>query len=95
MTVNNVGNAVAGTSHTLSCSVSGANLEGATMTYVWQLNDVDIAGATSSTYDITSVRVSDAGGVYTCHVTVMASYWDVSGSFRGSGSGSLMVSSKL
>ena len=64
------------------------------MTYVWQLNGVNITGVTSSTYDITHVQLSDAGGVYTCRVTVMASYWDVSGSFEGSGSGTLMVSSK-
>ena len=95
MTVNNTGNAVAGTTHTLSCSVTGSNLQGATVSYVWQRNGVDIPGATSSTYDITSVQVTDAGSVYTCQVTVMASYWDVSGSFGGSGSGTLMVTSEL
>ena len=94
MTVDNVGNAVAGTSHTLSCSVSGGNLEGATMAYVWQQNSMNITGATSSTYDITPVQLSDAGSVYTCRVTVMASYWDVSGSFGASGSGTLVVSSE-
>ena len=92
--VSNTANAVAGTRHTLSCSVTGANLQGATVSYVWQLNGVDIQGAASPTYDITSVQVTDAGNVYTCQVTVMASYWDVSGSFGGSGSGTLMVSSK-
>ena len=92
MTINNTANAVAGTRHTLSCSVTGANLQGATISYVWQRNGVVISGATSSMYDITSVQVTEAGSVYTCQVTVMSS---VIGSFGGSGNGTLMVSSKL
>ena len=97
MVVNDATSAVAGTRHTLSCSVAGANLQGATLSYVWQVNGVDIQGATSSTYVITSVQVTDAGSVYSCQVTVVASYWDVSGSFGpgGSGNETLVVASKF
>ena len=92
VTVNNTANAVAGMSHTLSCSVTGVDLQGATISYVWQLNGVNILQATSSMLDIALVQVADAGSVYTCQVIVTASNGAIFGS---SGSGILMVSSKL
>ena len=95
MTVNNADNAVAGQSHTLSCSVTGSNLETATIMYTWRLGTNVLQGpSTSNMYNIDMVQVSNAGGVYTCEVTVTASYWDVSGSFGDSGSGTLSVTSK-
>ena len=87
-------NAIAGTRHTLICSVMGANLETATVMYTWLLNDVMVQEASSNQYNITSVQVSNAGDVYTCQVAVSAPYWDVSGSFGDSGSGTLTVASK-
>ena len=94
VTVNNATSAIAGTRHTLTCSVMGANLETATVVYTWLLNDVVVQETSSNQYNITSVHVSNAGDVYTCQVAVTATYWDVSGSFRDSGSGTLTVASK-
>ena len=85
---------MAGRGHTLSCTVMGADLSTATVMYTWKLNGVDIPGASANQYSIASVQVSDAGDVYTCQVAVTAaSYWDVSGSFGGSGSATLTVTS--
>ena len=100
MTVNNATTAVAGRSHTLSCSVSGANLETATVMYTWRLNDAVIQGTSASNlYNIATdndpIQVSNAGEVYSCEVTVTgASYWDVSGSFGGRDSATLSVTSE-
>ena len=100
VTVNNATAAIAGLSHTLSCSVSGANFETATVMYTWRLNVVVMQGPSASNlYNIATdndpIQVSDAGEVYSCEVTVTgASYWDVSGSFGGSGSATLSVTSK-
>ena len=95
MTVNNTASAVAGQSHTLSCSVAGSNLETAAIMYTWRLGTRVLQGpSTSNTYNIAMVQVSNAGEVYTCEVSVTASYWDVSGSFGDSGSGTLSVNSK-
>ena len=100
MTVNNATTAVAGLSHTLSCSISGANLDTATVMYTWRLNDAVTQGPSASNlYNIATdndpIQVSDAGEVYSCEVTVTgASYWDVSGSFGGSGSATLSVTSE-
>ena len=100
MTVNNATTAVAGRRHTLSCSVSGANLETATVMYSWRLNDAVMQGPSASNlYNIATdndpIQVSNAGEVYSCEVTVTgASYWDVSGSFGGSGSTTLSVTSE-
>ena len=91
MTVNNTDRAAAGWGHTLFCAVMGADLSNTTVVYTWKLNGVDIPGASANQYSITSVQVHDAGDVYTCQVTVSASYWDVSGSFGGSGSATLTV----
>lgn len=52
-----------GTSATFNVSATGASI-----TYQWQFNNVDIAGATSSTYSIPSVNLVDAGQ-YRCVVT--------------------------
>ena len=93
VTVNNANSAVAGERHTLSCTVMGIDLSTATVMYTWKLNGVDIPGASANQYSITSVQVSNAGDVYTCQVAVTASYWDVSGSFGGSGSATLTVTS--
>ena len=97
VTVNNADNAVAGQSHSLSCSVTGSNLETATIMYTWKLGTNVLQGlSTSNMYniDMEMVQVSNAGDVYTCEVTVTASYWDVSGSFGDSGNGTLSVTSK-
>ena len=94
VTVNNADSAVAGGEHTLSCTVMGADLSTAIVMYTWKLNGMNIQGATANQYSITSVQVSNAGDVYTCQVTVSAtSYWDVSGSFGGSGDATLTVTS--
>ena len=91
--VNNAESAVAGERHTLSCTVSGASLQTASLMYTWRLSGLLLPGASSSQYNITYVDVLNAGDVYTCEVTVTASYWDVSGSFGGSGNGTLTVAS--
>ena len=93
VTVNNADSAVAGGRHTLSCTVMGADLSTATVMYTWRVNGMDIPGASANQYSITSVQVSDVGDVYTCQVTITASYWDVSGSFVDSGSATLTVTS--
>ena len=100
MTVNNATSAVAGLGHNLSCSVSGANFETATVMYTWRLDDVVMQGPSASNlYNIATdndpIQVGNAGEVYSCEVTVTgASYWDVSESFGGSGSATLSVNSK-
>ena len=95
VTVNNADNAVAGQRHTLSCSVRGFNFRAATIMYLWRLGTNVLQGpSTSNMYNIAMVQVSNAGDVYTCEVTVTASYLDVSGSFGDSGSGTLSVTSK-
>ena len=103
VSVSGVDGATAGSSQTLTCSVavSGVDLsELATVTlamYTWFRGDgVVQAASTSSQYMIPSgsLGVSNAGDVYICQVAISASYWDVSGSFGGSGSGTLSVNSK-
>ena len=100
MTVNTATAAVAGRSHTLSCSVSGANFEPATVMYTWRLNDAMMQGPSASNlYNIATdndpIQVGNAGEVYSCEVTVTgASYWDVSESFGGRGSATLSVTSE-
>ena len=98
--VEGVDSATAGTSQIITCSVSGVNLAAAAVTsvmYTW-LRDGSIvqAASTSNQYTIPSqsLGVSNAGDIYTCQVAITASYWDVSGSFGGSGSGTLTVISK-
>jgi len=54
---------IEGTEITLSIEASGDNLE-----YQWRFNEVDIQGATSQSYTIQSVALSDAG-IYDCVVT--------------------------
>ena len=100
VSVEGVDGATAGTSQTLTCSVSGVDLAMASVTsvmYTW-LHDGSTAQAasTSNQYTIPSLSlgVSNAGDVYTCQVAITASYWDVSGSFGGSDSGTLTVISK-
>ena len=65
--------------------------------YTWLRDGSEVqAASTSNQYNIpsASVGVDNAGDVYTCQVAITASYWDVSGSFGGSGSGTLTVISK-
>ena len=52
----------------LTCNVSG-DPNGTTITYQWKRAGTPLQGATSATYEVSSVAVSDAG-VYTCEVTV-------------------------
>jgi hypothetical protein len=100
VTVEGVDGATAATSQTLTCSVSGLDLAAAAVTsvmYTWLRGDSEVqAASTSNQYTIPagSLEVSDAGDVYTCRVAITASYWDVSPSFGGSGSGTLSVISK-
>ena len=89
------GTATAGTSHNLTCTVSGVDLSvsGTTAMYTWSRGS-NMLSSTTSLYTIDSVGVSDAGDDYQCDVTVMASYLDVTGSVSASGTGSLNVQCK-
>ena len=99
VTVEGVDGVTAGSmSQNLTCSVSGVNLTAATVMYTW-LRDGSMvqAASTSNLYTIPSISlgVNNAGDEYTCQVAITASYWDVNGSFGGSGSpGTLTVASK-
>ena len=101
VSVEGVDGATAGTEQTLTCSVSGVDLAAAEVTsvmYTW-LHDgsmVPQAASTSNQYTIStgSLNVNNAGDVYTCQAAITTSYWDVSESFGGSGSGTLTVISK-
>ena len=98
--VEGVDGATAGTTQTLTCSVSGVDLAVTSVTsvmYVWlRGNSVVQAASTSNQYTIPSqsLGVRNAGDEYTCQVAITANYWDVSESFGGSGSGTLTVISK-
>ena len=97
VSVSGVDGATAGSSQTLTCSVSGVNITAVSVMYTWLRGDMVVqAASTSSQYTIPagSLGVSNAGDVYSCQVAITASYWDVSGSFGGSGSGTLSVNSK-
>ena len=97
VSVSGVDGATAGSSQTLTCSVGGVNITAVSVMYTWFRGDVVVqAASTSSQYTIPagSLGVSNAGDVYTCRVAITASYWDVSESFGGSGSGTLSVNSK-
>ena len=50
---------------TFTVAASGAP----TLSYQWQKNSVDIAGATSPSYTISSVVLGDSGSQYRCKVT--------------------------
>ena len=98
VTVEGVDSVTAGsTSQNLTCSVSGVDLQATAVMYTW-LRDGSVvqAASTSNLYTISSISlgVNNAGDEYTCQVAIAASYWDVSGSFGGSGSGTLTVTSK-
>ena len=99
VTVEGTGGAIAGSQHILNCSVSGVDLGSAAVTsvmYTWLQGGLEVQPAsTSNQFTIANVGVSNAGDVYTCQVAVTATYWDVSRSFGGSGSGILTVASKL
>ena len=98
VTVEGADGAVAGSQHILTCSVSGVDLEAEAVTsvmYTWRRDDIETQSAsTSNQFTIALVQVSNAGDVYTCQVAVTATYWDESGSFGGSGSGTLTMASK-
>ena len=98
--VEGVTNATAGAARTLTCSVSGVDIRSSDVTsvmYTW-LRDGSIVQAASSSNQYTisagSIGVSNAKDVYTCQVSVTASYWDVSGEFEGTGSGNMTVASE-
>jgi hypothetical protein len=101
VTVEGVDGATAGTSQTLTCIVNGVDISASALTlvmYTWLRDGTVVqAASTSNQYTIPpeSLRVSDAGDVYTCRVAITASYWDVSPSFGDSGSGTLTITSKL
>ena len=100
VSVEGVDGATAGTSQTLTCSVSGVDPAAAAVTsvmYTWLRDGSTVqAASTSNQYTIPSgfLSVNNAGDVYTCQVAISASYLDVRGSFGGSGSGTLTVTSK-
>ena len=97
VSVSGVDGATAGSSQTLTCSVSGVNITAVSVMYTWLRGDVEVQGTSASnqyTIPSGSLGVSNAGDVYSCQVAITASYWDVSGSFGGSGSGTLSVNSK-
>ena len=101
VSVGELTNIPAGTSQTITCSVSGFDISAAAVTsvmYTWLRGSTVVQSAsTSDQYTIPSgsLGVRNAGDVYTCQVAITASYWDVSGSFGNSGSGTLTVISKL
>ena len=101
VSIEGVNGATASTSQTLTCSVSGLDISAATVTsvmYTWLRGDSVVqAASTSNRYTIPSesLGIRNAGDVYTCRVAITASYWDVSGSFGDSGSGTLTIISKL
>lgn len=92
---------VTGTQYTLTCSVviNGVNIEPPdseirSVMYTWLLRGTVVQqSSTSNKYITKVVQMSNSGDVYTCQVWVAATYWDVSGSFEGSGSGTLTVKS--
>ena len=103
VSVSGVEGATAGSSQTLlTCSVSGVDIsatdsEVTSVMYTWLRGDVEVqAASTLSQYTIpvAFLGVNNAGDVYSCQVAITASYWDVSGAFGGSGSGTLSVNSK-
>ena len=97
VSVMGVDGATVGSSRTLTCSISGVNITAVSVMYTWLRGDVVVQAASiSSQYTIPagSLGVSNAGDVYSCQVAITASYWDISESFGGSGSGTLSVNSK-
>ena len=87
-----------GRSQTLTCFVSGVDLGEVSVRYTWLRDGTLVQSAVRlNQYTIPSgsLGVRNAGDVYTCQVAITASYWDVSGSFGNSGSGTLTIISKL
>ena len=86
-----------GRSQTLTCSVSGVDLAGVfSVRYTWLRDGTLVQSAVRLNQYIIpsgSLGVRNAGDVYTCRVAITAGYWDVSGSFGDSGSGTLSVTS--
>ena len=101
VSVEGLTNVLAGTSQTITCSVSGFDISATTVTsvmYTWLRGSTVVQSAsTSDQYTIppASLMVTNAGDVYTCQVAIATNYWDVSGSFGNSGSGTLTIISKL
>ena len=103
VSVEGLTNVLAGTSQNLTCSVSGMDLTAAavlimSVTHTWLRGSTVVHSAsTSNQYTIPSesLEVTNSGDVYTCRVAITAGYWDVSGSFGDSGSGTLTIISKL
>ena len=64
---------MAGSMHSLTCTVSGAEkLSDATTTYQWFKNGVMVSGQTMETLSFSPLTFSGAGS-YTCQATVMSS----------------------
>lgn len=78
---------------TLTCSVSGIDLTGAT--YSFYKGDTLLAGPDTDSHSLPAV-LANAGGDYYCEVTVSPQYLDVSGplTVRSSNNGSLSVTSE-
>ena len=53
-----------GSSATFKVSATGTG----PLTYQWELNGLDISGATSSSYTVSNVQTSQSGGIYRCIV---------------------------
>ena len=84
------GTVMAGGSHTLTCSVSGAP-SGNTLTYSWSKGDTTLSPCTTNQCTIFGVQVSDAGDDYMCRITVSRSGMLIA---SGLGTGTLRVTCK-
>ena len=70
--VTDVATPMAGSTYSLTCSVTGAErLTGSTITYQWFKDGVMVSGQTMETFSFTPLSFSDAGG-YSCQATIMS-----------------------
>ena len=84
------GTVMAGGSHTLICSVSGAP-SGNTLTYSWSNGSTTLSSCITSQCTISGVQASDAGDDYMCRVAVSRSGMLIA---TGLGTGTLRVTCK-
>ena len=84
------GTVMAGGSHTLTCSDSGAP-SGSTMIYSWSKGSTTLSSCITSQCTISGVQVSDAGDDYVCRVAVSRSGMLIA---VGLGTGTLRVTCK-
>ena len=97
VSVEGLTNVLAGTSQTITSGFDTSAAAVTSVMYTWLRGSMVVQSAsTSARYTIPpmALEVTNAGDVYTCEVAITASYWDVSGSFGNSGSGTLTIISK-